>query len=532
MFNKNQHLMQANMSTALNPRTPRLLLAVIILAICGVFIHGLYGYSGVDLVSVHAFGSDDAYISYRYAKNLFDGYGLVFNPNEYVEGYSNFLYTLLLTPAFWLPQLPIYIYSLTLNAILLALAIAIFHHKLKKQFSEQQSIVGSTLLAANPFIWANAATGLETMLVLVTTLLIWVSVDTYIKTGKRLDFFYWLFFVAISILVRIDGFLLPLIGIIYLFIKEKHKSAIVSLIFVSTLMVIYTIWRLYYYQDIIGNTYYAKVSGDILDRVSSGFYFLKENAFRGGLWLYFLAVVFSISNIIKSPLIRLQNINFPLLYSSLFLLYLVYIGGDIYYERFLISFFPFGIYLLLLHIPSNFKKPYIYIIFACILFIQSIPVIKDHRFNYQSKKYDAWIELGLFLKQYFPNTTLATGAAGKIPYYSELRTIDILGLNDKHIGKLKNSLIPFHVGHNKYDPQYVFSLKPDLIATWIDPNLDMRQGMYKKLYQREYQLKFLVNTTRVSQKSNIIDVSTADETTINSLISNGYNYGVLLRLKE
>ena len=39
---------------------------------------------------------DDAYISFRYADNLARGLGLVYNPGERVEGYSNFLWTLLL----------------------------------------------------------------------------------------------------------------------------------------------------------------------------------------------------------------------------------------------------------------------------------------------------------------------------------------------------------------------------------------------------------------------------------------------------
>src|SRR5262245_45121174 len=38
--------------------------------------------------------SDAAFISFRYAENLFRGLGLVFNPDERVEGYSNFLWTL------------------------------------------------------------------------------------------------------------------------------------------------------------------------------------------------------------------------------------------------------------------------------------------------------------------------------------------------------------------------------------------------------------------------------------------------------
>jgi hypothetical protein len=36
---------------------------------------------------------DDAYISFRYSRNLVRGLGLVYNPGEYVKGYSNTLYT-------------------------------------------------------------------------------------------------------------------------------------------------------------------------------------------------------------------------------------------------------------------------------------------------------------------------------------------------------------------------------------------------------------------------------------------------------
>src|ERR1700737_1128695 len=39
---------------------------------------------------------DDAFISFRYADNLAHGLGLVFNAGERVEGYSNFLWTLIL----------------------------------------------------------------------------------------------------------------------------------------------------------------------------------------------------------------------------------------------------------------------------------------------------------------------------------------------------------------------------------------------------------------------------------------------------
>ena len=46
------------------------------------------------LASVSWFITDDAFISFRYVRNLLDGHGLVFNPGEYVEGYTNFLWVL------------------------------------------------------------------------------------------------------------------------------------------------------------------------------------------------------------------------------------------------------------------------------------------------------------------------------------------------------------------------------------------------------------------------------------------------------
>ena len=52
------------------------------------------------LTSVAWFLTDDAFISFRYVRNLLEGRGLVFNPGEYVEGYTNFLWVLELA-AIW-----------------------------------------------------------------------------------------------------------------------------------------------------------------------------------------------------------------------------------------------------------------------------------------------------------------------------------------------------------------------------------------------------------------------------------------------
>ena len=51
--------------------------------------------------------ADDAFISFRYAENLLAGNGLVLNPGEYVEGYTNFLWLMLLAATFELASSPL-----------------------------------------------------------------------------------------------------------------------------------------------------------------------------------------------------------------------------------------------------------------------------------------------------------------------------------------------------------------------------------------------------------------------------------------
>src|SRR5687767_9783689 len=52
---------------------------------------------GTGLAWANRWVQDDAYISFRYAQNLIEGHGLVWNVvGERVEGYSNFLWTLLI----------------------------------------------------------------------------------------------------------------------------------------------------------------------------------------------------------------------------------------------------------------------------------------------------------------------------------------------------------------------------------------------------------------------------------------------------
>jgi len=124
----------------------------------------LLAYAG--LVLRFDFLCDDAYISFRYARHLAQAGGLRFNPGENppVEGYSNLLWVLWLTPVEWLGLdvgLAARATSVTCGAVLLALALRLAARRLELGAG---AILATALFLATlpPFaMWATG--GLETM---------------------------------------------------------------------------------------------------------------------------------------------------------------------------------------------------------------------------------------------------------------------------------------------------------------------------------------------------------------------------------
>src|SRR3990172_669114 len=54
----------------------------------------------VNILSFWVYINDDAYITFRYSKNLSSGNGPVYNIGERVEGYTDFLWMLILSAGF------------------------------------------------------------------------------------------------------------------------------------------------------------------------------------------------------------------------------------------------------------------------------------------------------------------------------------------------------------------------------------------------------------------------------------------------
>ena len=124
------------------------------------------------------FPFDDTYITFRYAQNLAHGFGIVWNPGgAHTEGYTNFLYMLLLAP-FSALGCDLVVVSQCINVIsVIVSAIVIWKivsyesglsqeredmRRLSLFERESAAVLGVALFYLDPFVWMNAFGGMET----------------------------------------------------------------------------------------------------------------------------------------------------------------------------------------------------------------------------------------------------------------------------------------------------------------------------------------------------------------------------------
>jgi hypothetical protein len=95
---------------------------------------------------------------------------------------------------------------------------------------------------------------------------------------------------------------------------------------------------------------------------------------------------------------------------------------------------------------------------------------------------------------------LAITAAGCLPYWSQLRCLDMLGLNDRHIARVRRpDRGSGKLGHECVDANYVLSQEPDIIA-WhvgrVEPELLAEQVLDEHPVFREGFLPLYLNGRR------------------------------------
>jgi hypothetical protein len=326
------------------PRRSAALWAALLAALALLVAHSLY----------YWFLTDDAYISFRYARNLAEGQGLVFNPGfERVEGYSNLLWVLLLAGAHRMglsieQVAPLLSLAATLGLGSLVAAAAWAWTPAQRR---AWALLPVALLAATRSVAVWSTSGLETrffeLLVLAGVLRLWQE-DARLAAGARRVAPLAAVLLSLATLTRPDGLLILscAFGAAALYrVREPRArlrwliaSAAVSALLIGGLF----LFRFSYYGDWLPNTYYAKVDGRLW--WDAGLRYAAAFALEYGVWLWlpFLAAgaVFHV---------RRGRGLVPLLFAAVTLphaLYVVSIGGDHFEYRPFDLYFPYAFLLV------------------------------------------------------------------------------------------------------------------------------------------------------------------------------------------
>jgi 4-amino-4-deoxy-L-arabinose transferase-like glycosyltransferase len=114
------------------------------------------------------FAQDDAFITYRYARNIANGRGFVYNPGEPVLGTTTPLYTVLLASLSWLSQLDIRLISHLVSILSLWVAGVTLYYVGKPYGAFLAAAVALTFVS-NAFLITSV--GMETLFLLALMLL-------------------------------------------------------------------------------------------------------------------------------------------------------------------------------------------------------------------------------------------------------------------------------------------------------------------------------------------------------------------------
>ena len=443
--------------------------------------------------------SDDAYISYRYARNLSDGAGIVWNPGEHVEGYSNFLWVAVLAGLHVLGA------NIVLSGrwlgIALAAGCAALTYRLTRDLfpgedggdGQGAGLVAALLLAASGVwgLWASA--GLESPLFALLAL-----IAVLLHLGERpaasrgrprqwapISGAVW----ALAAMTRPEGVLLFAISGAFKLadatmavraeaanVRAVLRCFLPVLVWMAGFAVIfvpYFVWRFDTFGWIFPNTYYAKV-GSGLHQYNRGANYLVAFLQQYAGWLLLCTpIAIGLTSIRRGPAIYVLALVLA------WMAYVVYVGGDSLLRfRFLAPVLPMFYALIaasLAAIISSIKveKPvskwvaeatFAVVAAGAIAFTLypsagDAPGIDGERRAVRDR-----IDVARWMRRELPpSTSIAAVPVGALAYESQLQTIDMLGINDEHIAHRDLPLGLFAAGHEKYDTEYVLDRQPDII---------------------------------------------------------------------
>jgi len=456
------------------------------------------------------FSEDDAGISFRYAAHLFDGKGLVYNPGERVEGYSNFGYVVLLGAVYKIMSLfnddarlfmvlAAKIVNLVASLATLWLCF-LFGRNILKQES-WKAFLAPLLVACNGAFLINTASPLETAtytawLMLLTYLVAGLTVQPGQSTSRR----HAVACVTVALLFslwRIDAPILlggccVAFGILRGLRLQRRDMAM----FFAWLVPFagYTLFRYCYFGQWMNNPYYAKISTQFTTPIQSQYtnvYFthLGDNAYLF-LLLFALAVATDYRKwLLPGLLVMVQWI------------YVAHVGGDwMTGFRFWAPLTPHICILLVAAIDRPFSgvapiwermiKTILAIALAAWWFGSGIAVYQlggrrpgriwvDPRACSVVKLNPYW-ETVQWIRMNVPaDALLVVSEGGYIPLLTGLRAIDTYGLCNRELAAMEGtrSRLGLKLHWTPEDPgtRYILSRNPDIIV--LGPGREARPNL-------------------------------------------------------
>ncbi len=423
---------------------------------------------------------DDTYISLRYARNMADGFGLVYNPGEPpVEGYTNFLWTALLAGVLAVGASGVWasVCGGLLSAIAVVVLVAWWGRRSPWVDGRPWvALVAPALVALDPGLLLEAVQGLET---LFFTLVVTGCVYTSIQEMKQPDRPPWSALLgATAALTRPEGYLFY--GLLHLarFLhrpKAPSRATVVGWVVFLVLTLSHLAYRWRFYGDLVPNTFHAKTGGGI-EMWQRGLGYLGE-----WTWHHLTLVGLALCGAWAAVRRASARDHAVLLLVTVYLVYVVSVGGDFKPSgRFLLPVLPLlalwaqdGLGWLMNRLDRFSGASAGLGLVVVALATWNAKAYWPHpaaSAEYREQNQRDRVEVGEFLRARFaPGTWIAIHSAGTIPYISGLPTIDCWGLSDRHIASVEiPTMGQGEAGHEKKDYDYVFGRHPTVYLPEAD----------------------------------------------------------------
>jgi hypothetical protein len=450
-------------------------IALIILAAMALFVYSSLTYD---------FTQDDAYISFRYAANFLDGKGLVFNAGERVEGYTNFLWVMLMALFKGLFGIDYLSTSRFFGVLSGALVFYLLYLLLRSHIQQLHWVMYSALaimLLSNQSLAYWSIASLETSAFACMALAALVAEYRKPQLTPAL--------LVIATLLRPEGAVVFGAILIDRIIAERKFPTFFFLMYLVPLLP-FAVFKLAYYGSLLPNPYYAK-SGVGLEYIASGleytWYFLRTIGVYGVILVVPLAAL---------ALIKSHWTQYRLLYLYVFLYtaYIIWVGGDVLkVYRFFVPVVPILCFLfvvsaveLLATVRQKRQAYAITLLVAGSFSVGSYFLARDHVKTYWAAEQQITGKMhfiSTMLKKHMGNNfSVAASTIGMVGYQLlGYRIIDMLGLTDASIARNPETISGMASSwkERRFNSRYLLEQQPDfvLFSTGYKPSAPAERAL-------------------------------------------------------